>query len=500
MGYWESFMWIPLGLFTITFILAFILDFGRIKSFFGLKTTQNGMSLGLFLCICLAIFMAANYMVKKYNTVWDWTEEKIHQLSPQSLKIIKGLQKELKIYAFYNQSTDENKTRLQWLVNKYRQQSKKLSVEFYDMDLRPDLVQKYRVKSSGTLIFNYDGRQTRLEENKSFQAGTSLPIDEQELTNAMIKAMNTKLKVIYFLVGHNEKQLSNTQATGISELKQELEARSYIVRELRLISMGEVPKDADAVAVIGPEKKVSLSEITEIKKYLARGGNLLIAADPGMQHNLANLTKLVGVRFLNRFVVDFEGQMLSKNAAISVGTSYSKSHPITKDFDPNAYTFFPVSSNLELVEDINPRWKVDEILMSGERSFTQPKITEQPRFNKKRDFKGPLNLFYSIAGDFLSLENENIKAENFKALVVGDSDFLINEFIKQQGFNRDLILNSFSYLLDDLEIISISPKRRKGFVLYLSDVKLNLQVIFFFSVSIVCFAIAIILWLRRRTS
>lgn len=499
-GYWENFMFAPLVMFLLFFIVAIICDRKKLLQFFSRKTTKNGTSLGLFLCLVFSIFIAFNVLIKKYNQTWDLTKEGIHQLAPQTKNILTYLDKNIRFDAFYNQESEENRTRLQWLLEKYQRLSKNIEVNFYDMDLRPDLVQKYSVKSSGTVILSVDGRVNRIEESKHLQAGKSLAFSEQEITNAIVRNLQVEQKVIYFLVGHNEKSINDSNAIGLSELKKELESRSYEVRELRLIENKEVPKDANAVAIIGPEKLITREEIFAIKDYLAIGGKVFVAADPGMKHGIANLTKVLGIRFLNQFIVDFSGQMLSKNAALAVGGSYSRQHIITNKFDSNAYTFFPVSSNLEVAEDIEKSWNVVPLLTTGDRSFTQPEITEKPEFKVKRDQKGPLNIFYAISGNWLSLKkDQKVDSKPFKALVVGDSDFMINQFMLQQGFNRDLVLNSFSYLLEDHDLISINPKKRQGVVLYLSEVKMNLQIVFYIVVSLLLFVISGVLWWRRRS-
>ncbi len=46
-------------------------------------------------------------------------------------------------------------------------------------------------------------------------------------------------------------------------------------------------------------------------------------------------------------------------------------------------------------------------------------------------------------------------------MIFGDSDFVSNKSIAQ-GLNRDLALNSFSFLAQEDDLISIRPKQPKG--------------------------------------
>ena len=61
------------------------------------------------------------------------------------------------------------------------------------------------------------------------------------------------------------------------------------------------------------------------------------------------------------------------------------------------------------------------------------------------------------------------KQKVMKLIVFGDSDFLTNGLLNAQGVNRDLALNSISYLLNEPDLISIRPKRLKATQLILKN-------------------------------
>ena len=90
----------------------------------------------------------------------------------------------------------------------------------------------------------------------------------------------------------------------------------------------------------------------------------------------------------------------------------------------------------------------------------------------------------------------------FKAVIAADTDFLSNGVIFQ-NVNRDLALNSISYLLGDSDLISIAPKEVSITQMRMSPPEFSQFYKFvvmgiFFPLPFLFLGISIVLWLKRR--
>ncbi len=79
----------------------------------------------------------------------------------------------------------------------------------------------------GTVVDTYGGKQEKIEKRDQ-------EIREEDLTNAIIKVGRTEAKTVYFVQGHGEKDLEDTERGGYSGVKKGLEREGYKVAVLNL--------------------------------------------------------------------------------------------------------------------------------------------------------------------------------------------------------------------------------------------------------------------------
>ena len=71
----------------------------RLQSSTG-KKLFAGTNIVVYTLLGLAIVATVNWFADRNDHRWDLTPEKTYSLSPQSVKIVKGIQKEVTIYCF----------------------------------------------------------------------------------------------------------------------------------------------------------------------------------------------------------------------------------------------------------------------------------------------------------------------------------------------------------------------------------------------------------------
>ncbi|UCE72424.1 MAG: Gldg family protein, partial [Nitrospiraceae bacterium] len=140
--------------------------------------------------------------------------------------------------------------------------------ELHDLDRSPLLAKKYDVKEYGTVIVESGG--------KVFKASG---VDEQTVTNLLIRATRKSTMTIRFLGGHGEKDISDEGRSGYSAIAGRLKDVGHTVDSLNLISAGGVPKDTDLLIIVSPEADFSAEEYEMMSEYRGRGGKFLVLID-----------------------------------------------------------------------------------------------------------------------------------------------------------------------------------------------------------------------------
>ena len=493
---WENSLWIPLIASGVFFAVGIMKEWVTIRDFLSLRTTRHGANMGTVILVAIVGLGAVNFISYKKNKKWDLTEEKINSLSDQSVQVLTGLTEDVQVLGFFAQNAqgaEQVRAQFDQVTKLFTDESAKVKIQVFDPLKRPDLQKEYGIEVNGTVVLKYKDRKTTIQE-----------VSEESLTNALIKVTRSTNKVVYFMQGHGEMDIENhDKPEGAGQLKKELESASYDVKTFKFVETGKIPEDASLIAIIGPKQPLLQPELDALLEYAANGGALLLAMDPGMKHNLGDLSKKLGVEFRNNYVVDQVGALLGVGAAVAIGVKYSASSEITKKFGQDM-TGFRLASSLRKVEGVQTL-RFDEIVQSSPESFSKNELAKQVKFDPASDEKGPLVIGMTASGTLpessfpANTKVEPGKAKEFNAVVFGDSDFLGNGGLTFQ-LNRDLALNSLSYLAKDKDLLSIRPKELKGTKLVVTRTQSILLAIALGLVPLGFFITSGVMWYRRRSA
>ncbi|MBT4791631.1 MAG: hypothetical protein HON90_08680 [Halobacteriovoraceae bacterium] len=412
--------------------------------------------LNLFLLVCVLAMI--NFLAVKNDYFTDFTTNKLHTLSDQSLNTLKLLEKnkmKFKLFA----------TRVTWkkylkLLSLYKSSSRNVELEAFDVSQEVTLTQLYNITENGTLVIEYLGN--------TYQ---SVIKDELSVTNLLFKILNPKKKTLYYSVGHNEMGLTDKNLMGGDFLRDKVLSSNYNLKPLEL--QKGIPADAAALLVLNPQIEFLESEIEQMEKYLTKGGTLLTTLSP--QFNGILFTKYLtflkkfGVSYHNALILDRLAEQQGSQASIPVVNSYDKQHIITKNLVDR--TLFPVSGVISLSKSKMYQWKT--LLKStpfpgswGETSFDEIR-TGKAQYNEDEDFKGPMSIV--VAGEY----------RKSRILVFASASFISNQF-QGQSNNFNLFLNSLSWLVREEALMSLTRPNLEGNLIYISDIQLSL--IFYFTV------------------
>src|SRR5262249_32715752 len=172
-------------------------------------------------------------------------------------------------------------------------------------------------------------------------------LDEEKLTNAMIRVTRSGKRVVYFLRGHGEKDPGSSERTGYGQMKAAIEKLNYEVKDLVLARETKVPDDATIVVIAGPTKELLPAELDALAGYVSRAGKVFVMVDPFHKTGLEAVLDRWALGLGNDVIIDISptGRRAGAGPEIPVVTDYVD-HPITRDF--RFATFFPVARSVSV--------------------------------------------------------------------------------------------------------------------------------------------------------
>ena len=485
---WMPFMWLQLGFFLFFALGWLYFDRKLIFELSKLKTTRHGLNMG-FLVIAMLIFLVTiNFFGARHYFTYDFSSNNLNSLSDQSIKILSSLEEDLKFKFFYKNGADraeENKKIFRELIKQYQDVSHKIQFEAVEMNEKPKLTSEFQAnKGSGEAFADYKGHKNRIEN-----------YSEKDVTNSIIKLTRKEQKNIYFLQGHNERNIDDEKnETSLFGFRQMLEKNSFNVKKLTLVTDLKVPEDVHLLIIAGPTQQIQPLEIKAIEDYLYRGGNLLVMLDEKETYGLSDLLNKFGLVLEKHYVYNIftspMGKVVNTQAA-TVAVQYSSSSEITKVFTSNQMATFRNPHSLTIRDGIS-LLKTDVLVRSPESSVALAELDSKDYLGNERSFI----LGVEIKG---KLDQE---AKDFSAVVFSDVDFVSN-ILLYQNINRDLALNTISALTKETDLISISSKDPQISKLLVSPPEFNqffkfIVVGLFFPLPFLFAVISTLLWYKRR--
>jgi ABC-type uncharacterized transport system involved in gliding motility auxiliary subunit len=466
------------GLALLCLILFFIIRFQALKTFSSRRSTQMGANSILMVVLFVGILAILNFLAAHHSQRLDFSENQRFTLAPQTFRILRGLSKDITIKAF-TQERSPSFGVLKDLLESYRQASNKLAIELIDPDVQPNLAREYGITKLDTVIVT-SGPQTMRVNGPS----------EVEITGAIIRLSKETKKRILFLEGHGERGLEDKERGGLALAKDALAKQGYDVAALSLLQETSVPIDAAALIVAGPKRPITKEEQERITSYVAKGGRLLLMLDPESQRELDSFLKKWGIEMGAGVVIDFQDRLAQGSPTFLLARRFVE-HDITRDL--KSFVLFPESRYVK--EAQIPEWEFLPLVQTSPQSRA---VTNSKggvfALNEKEDIKGPLSIAAVVTPKKASAGGQPQPA----VVVIGNSLFASNVYLNFLG-NPDFFLNTVSWLSQEPELISITPKD-PGFRPFLPNplqehIVLFLQVL---ALPLFTFVAGIMVWRKRR--
>ncbi|HEY6878307.1 MAG TPA: GldG family protein [Polyangiales bacterium] len=252
------------------------------------------------------IMVLVNYISSRRFERLDLTRDQLFTLSDRTKSLLAGLDRPLDLYVFLSNG-EPSYAELRELVGRYRALSDKITPYYVDPDREPArfkiLAEKFGLRAAAqengqteaelaALVVSGDKRWSitrddlvdvdfdSLQGEKRDQGAKVNVKTEQALSGAIVQVTSGRATRVCVTEGHGEWSLTDSAERSLAATKEELRRENIELQAIETRAKTSVPKECDAVYVLGPQKAFSDDERTLLDKYLDGGGNLLLALDP----------------------------------------------------------------------------------------------------------------------------------------------------------------------------------------------------------------------------
>lgn len=296
---------------------------------------RDAMLSGLGLAAALVFVFSLVYVVSQRDTRWDLSYARAAKPGDATRALVASLDEPLTVALFYPPA-NEVAEQLWSYFQELRQASPKLQLERYDQALDLAKSRELSVSGNGVVVFARGGRREQLFIGQELEKSRSqLRGLDQEAQKKLLLVARSR-KTIYLTAGHGERSETAASPTDqratVRLLREELRAQNYDLRALSVAEgLGhEVPKDAAAVLVLGPQTPLLPGEVSALDAYFKRGGRMLYALDPEAGSDFKELLSPLGLSFAPVQLASdqaFARLAYQLSDRIIIGTNSYSSHP-----------------------------------------------------------------------------------------------------------------------------------------------------------------------------
>jgi len=447
----------------------------------------------LYSLIVFSIILLINIISYNRPIRIDLTDNQIFTLSNSTESVLSKINDNLIVSIYFSNDLpsmlSNNSRFIQDILEEYQARSNgNIRFEFKNPD--NDETAKLDAQTLGIQpvqvnVWENDRRETRLIYlgiGLSYQGKSeAMPVVqnttgfEYDLTKKIKKLIDTDLKSI----GIAQFSSSNQTNQGVAQLLSE----SYTIKEINMSSV--VPSDIGALIINGVSDSLSIDELTNLKDFINKGGNILMAQGrvnvslnqqlgffegTNIQSNIFSLLNDYGINIEENLLLDkYNGQINIPQQVSIFQTWASHDYP----FFPTINSFNDNESIVSGLEKVQFHFcseitidslasNVIPIMFTSNQSGTMagyynlyPNTTNAPNpilnnLNEGVKFLGVL-IDNMSGGDIILLSESNILSDP------ADQN-LARVFAQRQQDNYTFIENSIDYLMGDEELVALRSR------------------------------------------
>ncbi|MEW6562832.1 MAG: GldG family protein [Pseudomonadota bacterium] len=433
----------------------------------------------LLTCAVFAAAIAAYLALAAHPLRWDWSQSRINSLEASSVGVLKQLHGPVRITVFGSEQDaryGDLRSVIRAFVALYQRYKPDMTLVFINPVEQPDAARQAEIQSNGEMVIEYQGKREHLSV-----------LNEQALTNALLRLSQEKEQWVMYLDGHGERKLDGTANHDLGEFGKRLQQRGFRINSLNLSLAQDVPDNISLLVITHPQLDLLPGETEKLLRFLDKGGNLLWLIDPEPLHGLQPLAERLGLVLMPGTVIDPAAEEMGVPPNWALGSGYPP-HPSTRNF--NLITAFPFARPIGWEEIAD--WQHTTLVEGAPRGWVSTRSPQdKPKFDKNRDTPGPVTLALAL--------QRNINERDQRIIAVGSGAFLANTF-SGNGGNLDLGVNMVGWLASNDRQIFIEPRTAKDSILLFSRSQLNtVSIGLLIGLPLLLVLAGLIQWRRRRS-
>jgi len=446
----------------------------------------------------------------------DYSYFKTSEPGSSTRKMVESFGEPLKITAFFPDVSDVRGEVAGYLTELTRGVPN-VELVVVDRYLDPKLAKELKVFSDGTIVFAKGDTTKTLTVGAEMQtARPKLKTLDKDVQEQLYKLLRSR-RVAYLTVGHGEMNgaTNEDKAKGRSAdiLQEILRSQNYQIRNLGLgQGLGkEVPEDAELVVVLGPTEPFAGEELDSLRRYVDRGGHLLLALDADSVTNelggpagqtepaavpaaapavpekaLDDLAKVVGLSYSPVMLAN-DSQHVRRRAnnsdrSLLISNRFS-SHASVSTLSRNASRAALIFARTgSLVAVPNTDLKVDMAVRAMGGTFAD--VNQNYEYDKDEK-KDTYNLAAAVSKALPAPASADAEKKDqpapkeMRAFVVADADSVSDLLMSNFGPNRLLLMDAIRWLggedsfageVNDEEDVRIEHSKQKDLVWFYSTI------------------------------
>ena len=427
---------------------------GTSKKHTGQLAFKGGSYSLIITAIVLALLIVVNLFVSVMPSTWtkyDISASKLYSITSNTKVVVNNLTQDVTIY--WVVQADKEDSIIENLLDKYESLSDHIQVVKKNPDVFPTFTEQYTDETvpNNSLIVESGDRSRYISYNDIYVSESSMysysyttSFDgEGAITSAIDYVVTEDLPQMYVLEGHGESDLPETLADNI-------EKENIVTNTLSLLTVDEIPEDADVILIYAPQTDISEEEKEMLSDYAANGGKLLVISGPVDGVTLTNLNGLLedyGVTVTEGIVVEGDREHYAFGYPYVLMPDMTSSDITDSLIEEKYYPIIPIAQGLNV--GYTASGTVTSLLTTSDSSFSKISGYSLNTYEKEDDdTDGPFSLAVSIE------TNGGGQIIWFAA-----SDFLDDMYnAYSSGANVDLAMNAMSALVGERDAIAIRSK------------------------------------------
>ena len=450
----------------------------------------------IVIAMAVAVNVLAGALPDRLTQV-DTTSSQLYSLSQETENLLAGLEQDVTIHWIVQAGQEDSRVEL--LLDQYAGHSDHVRVERVDPDVRPTFLQQYELTSVYNNSFVVECGETYRYVSYSdvyeysYTTYETSFAGEGALTSAISYVTSEDLPKVYTLTGHGESDLSSTFADAV-------EQQNFETEELSLLTVEQVPEDADGLLIYNPQSDLSQEEIAVLEDYLDRGGSLMLLTSPltdgGTLPNLEGLMEeRYGVSAAQGIVMEGDQSRVLAGYTPAFLLPQISSHDITSPLvEGGYYVLLYTVQGLTVSDDLPDGVSVTQMLTTTDQAYSKTAGYDMTTYEKEEgDIDGPFALAVAVTDQV----DEDVQSH----VVWVSSATLLDDAASMvvSGANQDLFLNSLSWMTQQEQSISIHAKSLGyDYLTIPSSTASLLTVVMVGLIPLACLGVGITIWIRRK--